>query len=289
MSRYTKMSSLLVTLVLLLAGSANAEMNPVVVKVYAQHVGPNIVYQYQVTNNSENRVTAVRIGHRYDIRDRSNVIDERQLLVLPAGLTDLDEGTPANSKTSPGGWRGDVVAQEENEYHLFEWSVESGQAGILPGQTLSGFSVALSESDQTYLNSYFSVTFASGQVRTYSAPMKRIDTTPPVLSISIHPSELWPPNGQPVVVLSQIVVADDYDGQPELSLESIVANETLASEDVSGARYGTDDRQFALAAKRDGQNKTGRIYTIAYSATDASGNKSTASATVTVPHDQRAK
>jgi hypothetical protein len=41
-----------------------------------------------------------------------------------------------------------------------------------------------------------------------------------------------------------------------------------------------------LAAKRDGANEAGRIYTITYSALDASGNKSTATATVTVPHDQ---
>ncbi|MEQ1838501.1 MAG: hypothetical protein ABL858_09255 [Candidatus Nitrotoga sp.] len=31
----------------------------------------------------------------------------------------------------------------------------------------------------------------------------------------------------------------------------------------------------------------GRVYTLTYSATDGSGNKSTASTTVTVPHDQR--
>jgi hypothetical protein len=41
-----------------------------------------------------------------------------------------------------------------------------------------------------------------------------------------------------------------------------------------------------LAAKRAGNNPAGRIYTVTYSATDASGNKATASATVIVPHDQ---
>ena len=42
-----------------------------------------------------------------------------------------------------------------------------------------------------------------------------------------------------------------------------------------------------LRAEREGKNKAGRIYTITYSATDGSGNKTTASATVTVPHDER--
>ena len=42
-----------------------------------------------------------------------------------------------------------------------------------------------------------------------------------------------------------------------------------------------------LRAEREGKNKAGRIYTVTYSATDASGNKTTASATVTVPHDEK--
>lgn len=79
---------------------------------------------------------------------------------------------------------------------------------------------------------------------------------------------------------------DDYDTAPEVNLVSITANEPLAGTDVSGAQLDTDDRQFSLAAKRAGTNKTSRIYTITYSATDTSGNRATASANVTVPHDQ---
>jgi hypothetical protein len=44
-----------------------------------------------------------------------------------------------------------------------------------------------------------------------------------------------------------------------------------------------------LKADRDGRNKAGRVYTVIYSATDASGNKATASATVTVTHDERGR
>ena len=57
--------------------------------------------------------------------------------------------------------------------------------------------------------------------------------------------------------------------------------------DIQGAVLGTDDRQFSLAATREGGNLAGRVYTLTYSATDGSGNKATASTTVTVPHDQR--
>jgi hypothetical protein len=40
-----------------------------------------------------------------------------------------------------------------------------------------------------------------------------------------------------------------------------------------------------LRAERSGTG-SGRVYTITYTATDASGNSTTASATVTVPHNQ---
>lgn len=84
----------------------------------------------------------------------------------------------------------------------------------------------------------------------------------------------------------KIAVTDDYDPQPEIKLESVTANESLGASDITDAQFGTDDRTFFLAAERDGANKAGRIYTITYSALDASGNKVTASTTVTVPHDQ---
>ena len=79
---------------------------------------------------------------------------------------------------------------------------------------------------------------------------------------------------------------DDYDPEPEIKLDSIIATETLAADDIQDAQLGTDDRSFSLAAKRAGTNQAGRIYTVTYSATDGSGNKATASATVNVPHDQ---
>lgn len=41
-----------------------------------------------------------------------------------------------------------------------------------------------------------------------------------------------------------------------------------------------------MRAFRNGNETSGRVYTIEYRATDKSGNASTASATVTVPHDQ---
>ena len=119
--------------------------------------------------------------------------------------------------------------------------------------------------------------------------MQLIDNTPPTISVKVNPATLWPPNNKAVPVTATITVRDDYDPEPEVKLESITANETLDANDIQDAQIGTDDRSFSLAAKRAGNNMSGRTYTITYSATDASGNKATASATVTVPHDQGMK
>ena len=60
---------------------------------------------------------------------------------------------------------------------------------------------------------------------------------------------------------------------------------TEAPADARGIEPGSPDLSFELRAKRTGKGK-GRIYKIEYAAEDPSGNRSTAAAYVTVPHDQ---
>jgi hypothetical protein len=67
---------------------------------------------------------------------------------------------------------------------------------------------------------------------------------------------------------------------PEIKLESITASEPLAADDVRDANIGLDDRYLKLRA--ESKDPAGRIYTVTYSATDASGNQTLASAMVTV-------
>ena len=70
-----------------------------------------------------------------------------------------------------------------------------------------------------------------------------------------------------------------------MRLEAITHNEgTDASTDVEGAAFGTDDRQFALRAERDGRfNLRERVYEVVYSATDWAGNKTFTKAYARVP------
>ncbi len=85
-----------------------------------------------------------------------------------------------------------------------------------------------------------------------------------------------------------VQASDDTDLHPAVRLVSITCDDACDSTlDITGAEYGTDDRQFAVRSERKGTSVTGRTYTITYSATDASGNKTMATTKVSVPHDQR--
>lgn len=255
------------------------------VGMYAQHYGGKLVYHYRVVNNSANSIAAVSIGHdnKNDNDPNNDVIE---LLELPSKWNS-GTGIPPASATSPPGWRVYVITSEGMPEISIAWeTIDDNSPVLLAGQTLNGMSVTLDKADAKYLTSHALVYFTNRYPTRLTVPVERLDTTPPNLTVSLSPNTLWPPNDKLVSVIAAITVEDNYDPAPEIKLESITASEPLASNDIQGAQFGTDDRQFHLVAKRAGSNQTERIYTVTYSATDASGNKATASATVTVPHDQ---
>ncbi|MCR4304400.1 MAG: DUF5011 domain-containing protein [Gallionella sp.] len=260
---------------------------PASVGVYAEHRGGKVVYHYRVTNNSQDNIAAVRIG--YDTKNDSNNSNNTwELLELPTGW-DFYTGIPSTSATSPFGWRVFVITLEENEVFGINWeTIDDNSPELYPSQTFTGMSVTLDKADINYITGHAFIIFSS-KPKTPTAPtvpLERLDTTPPTLLVTLNPTTLWPPNNKMVSVTAAIAVNDDYDTEPEIMLESITASETLADGDIQDAGFAADDRQFSLAAEREGSNLAGRIYTVTYSATDASGNKATASATATVPHDQ---
>lgn len=250
---------------------------PVNVGVYAEHYGGKVVYHYRVINNSPDKINAVEIG--YDSKnDNDNYNDVIELLELPSGW-DFDTGIPPASATSPPSWRVYVITSEGMPEISVAWrAIDDNSPRLLPGQTLTGMSVTLDKADINYLTAHAFIN------ATLTVPLQRLDTTPPTLTVTLSPSVLRP-SEKLVPITATISVKDDYDPQPEIKLESITANEVWEAEDIR-ANIGTDSRNFQLRAKRKDKNSTGRIYTVIYSATDASGNKTMATATVTVPHDQ---
>lgn len=116
-----------------------------------------------------------------------------------------------------------------------------------------------------------------------------LDTTPPVISsVAASPNVLWPPNHQMVPVSITATAVDAIDPNPVCAIASVASSE---APDLNGSgNTSTDWSQtggltLELRAERAG-NGPGRVYTVTVQCTDGSGNSSTATVDVTVPHNQ---
>lgn len=267
--------------VFLFAGYCHAveAQPPVVVKTYGQHLGGNIVYQQQVTNNGNRDVVGISIGENADA-------DHGELKALPVGSSMFKLKVNPASISGPTGWTAEII-QIQDGGRFFEWSSPGyPQPNIQTGQTMR-FSITVPKYDEAYLTGHFSAGYGDGnEPWNYNGVMEKVDVTPPTLTVTLTPSTL-PPNGKHIPITATIMAKDDYDPSPEIKLESITPSELSEPGDIREASLGTDDRQFMLKAESRGRNKAARFYTVIYSATDASGNKATASATVTVSQEER--
>lgn len=117
------------------------------------------------------------------------------------------------------------------------------------------------------------------------------ETQPPILNVSIAPSRLWPPDHRLETIEATVGVTDNCDDSPQVVLHSITSSEPDDGtgdgdtvNDIQGADVGTLDLEFALRSERIGRGR-GRIYTVAYTATDRAGNTTMTTAEVLVPRD----
>lgn len=107
------------------------------------------------------------------------------------------------------------------------------------------------------------------------------DTTPPTLTaLSASPNSLWPPNKK-MVPVAVTATAFDAVGVVSLKVVSVASNEP----DGNVQWQVTGPLTLNLLADRLGGG-IGRVYTITVEATDAAGNATHQTVTVTVPHDQ---
>jgi len=140
----------------------------------------------------------------------------------------------------------------------------------------SGSTFAFGESAVTC-----SATDAHGNTGFGTITIRIVDTTPPAFtSISASPNVLWPPNGK----LTDIVISatvSDADPSPVVRIFNVTSNEAITSSDWSITGLMT----LKLRADRLSSG-TGRVYTVYVEAIDNKGNRSVATVTVTVPHDQ---
>src|SRR5262245_26688130 len=190
--------------------------------------------------------------------------------------------------TSPAGasftLNGSAIDADEN-VALASWRLGS-RIGPEVGQTLVSEQSLGVGAQQTYVLRVIDTFAQADESETHVAV---VDTTSPNLSVSVSPAQLSLSNHKLFAITVTIVATDTCDASPVVRLVSITSSEPDNGlgdgdqpQDIQGAAFGTDDRQFLLRSERSGTGP-GRIYTITYSATDASGNTTLRQATVTVP------
>ena len=260
---------------------ALAENPPTVnVGVSAQHSAGKIMYHYRVINNTQQAIAAVAIG-RDNQNDGNPNNDVYELIELPSCWNEKF-GIPTASSNAPTGWRVSTITPEvQGITHAISWEpINDKTPKLLAGQTLAKMSVALDKADTSYMTGHAMVTFAEGYPGNLTVPLERLDNSPPSLTVNLSPNTILSQENKFVAINVTFAIKDDYDRMPEIKLQSITANEPLEADDVRDANIGLDDRYLKFRA--ESKTPAGRIYTVTYSATDASGNQTTASATVTV-------
>lgn len=105
---------------------------------------------------------------------------------------------------------------------------------------------------------------------------------PPVIThLTATPSVLWPPDNRTLRVKVDVSVSDTSDVAPMCRITGVTSNEAIAGV----AWQITGPLTVDLRAERFGPG-TGRVYTLTVGCTNTSELSSTATVTVTVPHDQ---
>jgi hypothetical protein len=200
----------------------------------------------------------------------------------PSGAFVTLDGSGSTDADSTAGTNDDIVS--------FEWFEDFGlssEVALGTGQTL-GVQMALGTHVIT-----LRVTDTHDASSTSTIQVVVEDTTPPTISMSFDPQTLWPPN-HAMVNVNAVVTASDVCGPTTIVLASVTSSEPDDAagggdgntvNDIQGADAGTADFSFDLRAERLGTG-VGRVYTIVYTATDASGNVASTTGASTAPHSQ---
>lgn len=123
----------------------------------------------------------------------------------------------------------------------------------------------------------FTATDDAGHTTRCSAPLTVVDTTPPEFEVRTTPEVLAPIDQRLVPVDVTAFVSDVVDPGAGLVLASIGSSEADEgmnagdlAKDIQQVELGTADTRFLLRA--ESFSRSGRVYTIKYVASDASGN-----------------
>ncbi len=125
---------------------------------------------------------------------------------------------------------------------------------------------------------YYSVDKAGNMEENKSVSF-RIDKISPIVSLNASPSIIWPPTGK----LVDVKIIGGIEEENLLTTSFGVSDEYGIIESVL-TQFG---QLIKLEAKRNGNDKDGRLYLINAIAEDTAGNRSKAEVRVIVPHSQQ--
>lgn len=134
-------------------------------------------------------------------------------------------------------------------------------------------------------------TDAQGNNRCTQATKEWVNSPPVCTAVAPNPTGLWPPNHKLVEIT--LAGATDPDGDPvTITITGVTQDEALnglGDGDTSpDAQVGSASNKVLLRAERSGTGD-GRVYRIAYTASDPAGATCSGVVTVGVPHDQGPK
>ncbi|HEX6179376.1 MAG TPA: HYR domain-containing protein, partial [Thermoanaerobaculia bacterium] len=128
----------------------------------------------------------------------------------------------------------------------------------------------------------------AGNVSTSTFPVTVVDAEAPVITgVDTNRPSIWPPNHQMVNVRVNYTATDNCGTvTTTLTVTSDDAGEGTADGNTESDFEVVSNREVRVRAERSARGGD-RIYTITITATDSSGNATTSSTNVVVPHDQR--
>jgi N-acetylneuraminic acid mutarotase len=208
----------------------------------------------------------------------------------PVARAGAGQTTPCSSSMTPVHLDGGGSSDPDGDPLTFTWSgpfPEGGGVITGPSPTVS---LPLGSSSIT-----LTVDDGRGGGASDTTTVTVIDTTAPSVTIATSPAVLWPPDH----TLQQVALApaaqDLCDPGPIVtSLVSVTSSEPddapgegdgHTSGDIENVTFGAAGTNILLRAERSSSG-SGRVYTITYTARDATGNVATGTARVTVPRDR---
>ena len=159
------------------------------------------------------------------------------------------------------------------------------------GTTWTEYTGQLSFTTEGIFNVMYRSVDRAGNIESTSTATIMIDKTAPTVSLSADPSEIWPPNGKTVDVTVSGSGSDAVSGLA--SATYVVTDEygnalSIAPRTLSGASASWEEI-LAVEARRNGDDRDGRLYRVTITVKDAAGHTSTALVDIVVSHDQRGK